>query len=233
VKKSLLKVDDVYLNYGKSSIVFGASLEVEKNKVISLLGRNGAGKSTLLKAVIGLVPVKSGSIIFDGHDITNEPPYKRSKIGIGYIPEGRRLFPKLTVKENLRVAAYATRDIDGIEMALELFPALRRYLKHKAGSLSGGEQQMLAIARGLIGKKKLLLLDEPLQGLAPSIVSDLLRSIVEIKKKCGILLVEQNVPKALEVSDKVYIMHEGKVVWSGEPSEDKKNKDVMDLLILK
>jgi branched-chain amino acid transport system ATP-binding protein len=228
----VLNVQDIHVYYGDSHILFEVSLEVKEREIVCLLGRNGAGKTTTLRSIIGLVPPKEGRIEFDGKDITHEPIFKRSKMGIGYVPEDRGLFPRLTVRENLNLAVFGTGDSNGLAKALNVFPVLEKYLNTPAGNLSGGEQQMLAIGRGLIGNKKLILLDECSQGLAPKIVRSISEALLKIKKETSILLVEQNVRFALNIADRVYIMRDGHIVFKGEPEEVRENKAIQDYLVV-
>jgi branched-chain amino acid transport system ATP-binding protein len=228
----LLEIRNVDISYGESRVVLNVSLNVANEEIVALLGRNGSGKSTLLKGIIGLNSVTNGSIKLDGKEITKTSVPNRSQMGVGYIPEGRGLFSTLTVMENLQVAAFATKSKHEIQTVLDLFPELRRYLEKNAMNISGGEQQMLAIARGLIGNKKILLVDEPLQGLAPFIVSRILAKMKEIKKSSSILLVEQNANKALEVADRVYIMKEGRILCETTPDEVFNDEKLQGLLAI-
>lgn len=230
--RPMLEVSNIHTFYGDSHILFGVALEVKENEIVALLGRNGVGKTTTLRSIMGLTPPKQGKILLNGKNITNEPIYKRSKIGIGYVPEDRGLFPGLTVYENLALAADGANTAGDYKNALRYFPELKKYLKNKAGRLSGGEQQMLAVGRALIGEKHLLILDEPSQGLAPKIVERFTRTIRDIKKETAILMVEQNSNLALEIADRVYIMRDGRIVFSGMPDEVLKNKEVQDYLVV-
>ena len=215
----MLEISKIHTFYGDSHILFGVSLNVKQHEVVALLGRNGVGKTTTLRSIMGLTPPKEGKITLNGNDITNEKIFKRAKIGIGYVPEDRGLFPGLTVNENLILAADGADVAGDYENALRFFPELKKYLKNKAGRLSGGEQQMLAVGRALIGKKHLLILDEPLQGLAPKIVERLTQAIKEIKKETAVLMVEQNTNLALDIADQVCLIETGKVVLKGTPEE--------------
>jgi branched-chain amino acid transport system ATP-binding protein len=228
----MLEVNEIHTYYRDSHILFGVSLKVKENEIVALLGRNGVGKTTTLRSIMGLTQPKQGKISLNGKDITNEPIYKRSKIGIGYVPEDRGLFPGLTVHENLALAADGANTAGDYKNALRYFPELKKYLKNRAGRLSGGEQQMLAVGRALIGEKHLLILDEPSQGLAPKIVERFTTTIREIKKETAILMVEQNSNLALEIADRVYIMRDGHIVFSGIPDEVLKNKEVQDYLVV-
>ena len=210
----VLRVDEIHTYYGESHILQGISLEV-KDGIITLLGRNGAGKTTTLKSIIGLTPPKKGKILFDGKEITGLQPFQIARRGLGYVPENREIFSTLTVLENLKIAM-ARRGRWTLERIFELLPILGERKAHRGKSLSGGEQQMLSIARALIGNTTLLLLDEPSEGLAPLIVkaiTDLIRSIRE--EGIFILLVEQSLEVAKKVSDYSYIMDEGRIIYSG------------------
>ena len=228
----MLEISKIHTFYGDSHILFGVSLNVKQHEVVALLGRNGVGKTTTLRSIMGLTPPKKGKITLNGNDITNEKIFKRAKIGIGYVPEDRGLFPGLTVNENLILAADGADVAGDYENALRFFPELKKYLKNKAGRLSGGEQQMLAVGRALIGKKHLLILDEPLQGLAPKIVERLTQAIKEIKKETAVLMVEQNTNLALDIADRVYNMRDGRIVFSGMPNEVRENKDIQAYLVV-
>jgi branched-chain amino acid transport system ATP-binding protein len=221
----MLQISDLSIYYGKSVALRGITLEVGDGEVVSLLGANGAGKSTTLRTISGLLSPKSGEILFMGEKISNLPPHKVVKKGISHCPEGRRIFPDLTVYENLvMMGAYLRSDKKEIAESLEnmytLFPRLKERRNQKGGTLSGGEQQMLAIGRALMSKPKLLLLDEPSLGLAPSAVQDLARRIREINELgVTVLLVEQNARMALAISDRAYILEVGKIVLMGRSSD--------------
>ena len=213
----MLTLENVHTYYGKSHILHGVSLEVRAGEVVGLLGRNGVGKSTTLKTIMGLVRPSEGSISFEGKPIAGAPPYKLARIGIGFVPEDRRIFKLLSVLENLRTGldrpeVTAERRDALLEKVYASFPILRERRNQAGGTLSGGEQQMLAIARAMMLEPRIILLDEPTEGLMPRMV-DQIRQIIEILHKEGvaILLVEQNVPMTLGVSDRVYIMEKGVV----------------------
>jgi branched-chain amino acid transport system ATP-binding protein len=214
---SLLEVNGICCFYGTAQALFDVSLEVGNNEVVCLLGRNGAGKTSTLRSILGIVRPKKGSISFEGKDITNEPVHERVKMGIGYVPDYRGIFSELSCLQNLKLATVGKRgDLDA---AFKYFPELRQHLHKKGRSLSGGEQRMCALGRALILNPKLILLDEPLGGLAPVIVNRLATSVRELKKERSILLVEENAQWALDLADRVYIMQEGKMVFGGTPQE--------------
>jgi branched-chain amino acid transport system ATP-binding protein len=213
----LVEVSQIAAFYGKSRVLDDVSFTVASGGTTVLVGRNGAGKTTTLRTIIGLVPPRSGSIHFNGSEITGHPPHRCFRLGLGYVPEGRQIFPHLTVGENLRVAeAPNTRGVWTHERIFEYFPILRERWNQMGLSLSGGEQQMLALARALVGDPKLLMLDEPSQGLAPKLVHDLKSIIIRLKNEgVTILLVEQNVRMALDVSDHVIVLSKGRVAFTG------------------
>ncbi len=213
----MLKVEEVHTHLGKFHILFGVSLEVRAGEVVGLLGRNGVGKSTTLKTIMGLVHPSSGRVEFQGKDVSRMPPHRLARHGLAYVPEDRRIFPKLTVLENLRVGM-DRRGVTGghkeelLAKVFRSFPRLQERRSQPGGTLSGGEQQMLAIARAMMLEPKLILLDEPTEGLMPRMVAEI-RGIIEALHREGvaILLVEQSVPLTLTVSDRVYIMEKGAV----------------------
>jgi branched-chain amino acid transport system ATP-binding protein len=221
----MLRLSDLNVYYGKSRALTGVTLEVREKEVVALLGANGAGKSTTLRTISGLVSARSGDILFLGQKINGVPPHKIVKGGISHCPEGRRIFPDLTVYENLvMMGAYLRSDKKGIMESLEniyvLFPRLKERRNQKGGTLSGGEQQMLAIGRALMSDPKLLLLDEPSLGLAPAAVLDLAKKIREIHGLgVTVLLVEQNAHMALGISDRAYVFEVGRIVLSGNAAE--------------
>ncbi|MBN2062048.1 MAG: ABC transporter ATP-binding protein [Deltaproteobacteria bacterium] len=228
VGKTLLSVKNITVHYGKALALDRVSLEVAEGAVVSIIGANGAGKSTIFKAISGLIPITSGEIVFNGQKIHHMEIGQIVKLGLVQIPEGRRLFPYLTVYSNLKLGASLRRDKDGInqdlDMVYEHFPILKRRLNQKAGTLSGGEQQMLAIARGLMAKPKLLLMDEPSLGLAPIMVDKLVPIIKFINKKgVSVLLVEQNIPLAFRVADRGYAIQVGRIVLEGDIHEFEMN----------
>src|SRR6478609_3238616 len=218
----MLKLDCVNISYGAIQAVREVSLEIPKGQVVTIIGANGAGKSTLLKSVVGLEPVVTGRVFLDGKDITSVPAHKRTKLGIALSPEGRGVFPDQTVQDNLLLGAYAVTDSTAqkIERSYKMFPRLRERQDQMAGTLSGGEQQMLAIARALMCDPKLLLLDEPSLGLAPIIIQDIFRTIRTLRETgLTILLVEQMANQALAVADFAYVLETGRITHQGKGSE--------------
>jgi urea transport system ATP-binding protein len=214
----MLKVDSLNQYYGGSHILRNVSLDAKLGEVTVVLGRNGVGKTTLLKSLMGVVPIKTGSIALDGHDITRDTPYQRVRRGIGYVPQGREIFARLTVEENLRMGL-ATRGA-AVQIPTELFdlfPVLKQMLQRRGGDLSGGQQQQLAIARALAAGPKLLILDEPTEGIQPSIIKDIGRVIRMLadRKTMAIVLVEQYVDFAAELADQYLVMERGEVIARG------------------
>ncbi len=232
----LLKLKDVTIHYETAEAVKGVTLEVPEGAVVGMIGANGAGKSTILKAVSGLVPITQGEINFKNKRIVGMATHEIVNLGVVYVPEGRRLFPHMTVLANLRLGAYLRKDKAAIESDIEdifrLFPRLKDRHLQKAGTMSGGEQEMLAICRGLMAKPKLLLLDEPSLGLSPLIVEELINIIRDINKNgISILLVEQNASLVTEVTHKGYVLEVGKVVLEGNISDLMANKQVQRAFI--
>ena len=216
----MLVVEKVDVAYGAVPVVHEASFEVRSEEIVSIVGANGAGKSSLLKAIAGSLRPRRGSIRFQGKEITRLSSPDVLRLGISYVPENRRLFTPLTVEENLEIGAFILRDNERIsrnmEFVFELFPRLHERRKQRSGTLSGGEQQMLAIGRGLMTNPKILMLDEPSQGLMPMLVTELLNSVVRLKEAgTTILLVEQNVQESLEIADRGYVIQTGRVVQEG------------------
>lgn len=233
----MLEIKNLNTGYEKKQVVFNVLLKVEQREIVSILGPNGSGKSTLLKAVCGLIPTWSGEINFNEKKINGNEPPENLKLGISFCPQGNRVFDELSVKENLEIGGYILKKDKAktrIDEVLEIFPALKERLKQDAGTLSGGEQQMLAVARALIPEPKLLLLDEPSLGLAPNLVKDMLEKFVEINKKLGIslLVVEQKVNAALRISDRVYSLKLGRLLFDGKPGELIGNKEKLKELFL-
>ena len=218
----LLELDEIYVHYGKIEAIRGISFEVDEGEIVTLIGANGAGKSTTLKTISGLRTVSRGEIRFNGQVITRMPGYKRVLAGIGQAPEGRGIFPGMTVAENLHMGAYARKDDSSNELAeaYDLFPRLKERKRQAGGTLSGGEQQMLAIGRALMTKPKVLLLDEPSMGLAPMLVNQIFEIIEEINRRgTTILLVEQNAQQALRIAHRAYVIETGRIVKSA-PAAD-------------
>ncbi len=225
----MLSVRELHVYYGDSHALQGVSLEVGPGEIVCLLGRNGAGKSTTLKGILGVVPPRSGRVFFNGVEITGRPVYESVRFGLALVPEDRRIFAGLSVQENLEVATLPARPGQNawtLERIYDTFPPLSRLKHRKGGNLSGGEQQMLAIARALVGNPLLLLLDEPCEGLAPVIVEELGRVITGIKQEIPILLSEQNARFALTLSDRGYVIDKGVIRFEGSRRELLENREV-------
>jgi len=225
---ALLEVEDIHTYYGDSYVLQGLSLHVEPGQVVAVLGRNGVGKTTLIRSIMGFTPARRGAVRFKGMEITHLPPYQIARMGIGLVPQGRRIFPSLDVRQHLTVAA---RPGDGSgwtpERVLGLFPALLERLRHRGKALSGGEQQMLASGRALVSNPDLLLMDEPSEGLAPLIMRGLGRTLGKLKADGhSILLVEQNLAFALTLADHVHVLSKGKIVYVSSPEELRRNEAV-------
>jgi len=221
---AMLEVKNIQVAYGKIIAVKDVSVIVNESEIVTLIGSNGAGKSTTLRTISGLIKPKSGEILFNGKRIDGLPGHEIVGMGICHSPEGRRIFPRMTVKENLELGAFLRSDKEAVnadmDRVLELFPRLKERIKQTAGTMSGGEQQMLAVSRALMGDPKLLLLDEPSMGLAPVLVELIFDTIVKIRKQgVTILLIEQNATAALEVADRAYVLESGKVKMSGSAKE--------------
>ncbi len=218
---ALLEVSEIHAHYGSIEALKGVSLEVGEGEVVTLIGSNGAGKSTTLRSISGLTPASSGTVVFEGEEITRVPAHDVVGLGIALSPEGRHVFPRMSVRENLDLGAYLRgREIrEDFDRVYELFPRLKEREKQKAGTMSGGEQQMLAIGRALMARPKLLMLDEPSMGIAPILVQRIYETITEINKSgVAILLVEQNANYALEISNRGYVLETGRIVLKGESS---------------
>ncbi len=231
----MLEVEGIHTFYGLSHILFGVSLKVEFREVVCLLGRNGAGKTTTMKSVIGIIPPKQGAIRYKGEEITGLAPYLLARKGISYVPDDRRIFADLTVGENIEIAEKKARGGEewNRERVYGLFPALKEIEHRRGGCLSGGEQKMLAIARALMGNPELLLLDEPFEGLAPSLVRILEEQIKKLKETgLTVLLAEQNVRSALKLSDRGYIIDDGHIRYQGSIEELKDNDEVRKKYLL-
>jgi len=221
---AMLEVKNIQVAYGKIIAVKDVSVTVNQGEIVTLIGSNGAGKSTTLRTISGLIKPKSGEITFNGKRIDGMPGHDIVSLGICHSPEGRRIFPRMTVKENLELGAFLRNDKAAVnadmDRVLDLFPRLKERIKQTAGTMSGGEQQMLAVSRALMGDPKLLLLDEPSMGLAPVLVELIFDTIVKIRKQgITILLIEQNATAALEVADRAYVLESGKVKMSGSAKE--------------
>jgi len=225
----MLDVQGIHTYYGKSHVIHGVSFKVGAGEIVGILGRNGVGKTTTLRSIIGLNPPKEGKIIFNGIDITQIPAYKRVRLGMSLVPQGRHLFPELSVYENLETGVVKGRlSRDVLEYVLNILPALKERLKQRAGTLSGGEQQMLAIGRALVSRPKIILMDEPFEGLMPIMVLKLIEVIKQINKMgVSILIVEQRVKTALDVSKRILLMENGMIRWEGVPEELSKNPEVL------
>jgi len=220
VSELLLEVSGLHTNYGKITILRDVSLTVGEGELVALLGLNGAGKTTTIRSILGLTPPRSGSIRYEGRSIAGWPAYKIARLGVGYVPEGRRMFKELTTLENLQLAENGRKGDWTIERVLEHLPKLAELSSRKAGRLSGGEQEMLAIGRALVANPRLLLVDEPSQGLAPLIVEDVYAILSELRARgTSILLVEQNALLALKVAHRAYVLDSGRVVYSGDARE--------------
>ncbi len=223
----MLEVRDIHTYYGDSHILQGVSLSMARGQVVGILGRNGMGKTTLIRSIIGFTTPRRGRVVFKERDITAWPSNRAVGLGLGLVPQGRRVFPSLTVMENLAVAVKENGGRWTVQRVLELFPRLRERGSHRAGKLSGGEQQMLAIARALMTNPELLLMDEPTEGLAPLLVREVGRVIENLKAEgLSILLVEQNLPLALRVADHVHVLSRGRVVHSSAPDALWQNEEI-------
>jgi urea transport system ATP-binding protein len=218
-----LQIEGVHVAYGRTEVIFGVSLDVPANSLVCLMGRNGVGKTTLLNALMGILPLKAGHIRFDGRDIAKLPSHERARAGIGYVPQGHQVFPHLSAKENLEVvwAPSEQERKTAIAEALDLFPALRKFYDRPAGLLSGGQAQQLAIARALVTRPKLLVLDEPTEGIQPSIILEIEDAIAELHRSTGmaILLVEQYVEFALRLAQQYAVMEGGLIVHAGDTKD--------------
>jgi branched-chain amino acid transport system ATP-binding protein len=230
--RMMLRVDDLHAAYGDIGVLKGISLEIYPGEIVCLLGANGAGKSTLLKLISGVLHPSRGKVLFQDQEITRYSPHKIVRMGLSHVPEGRQIFSRLTVMQNLLLGGYPRKGKKAeaqelSEFIFNLFPILRERLKQKAGTLSGGEQQMLAISRGLMSRPRLLLLDEPSLGLAPLIVEEIFRVIKDLRSRgISILLVEQNVMGALNIADRGYIMEIGKIATHGKAADMRGNDEV-------
>lgn len=227
---AMLEAIDVHTYYGDSHILHGLSLKVHKGKLVAILGRNGMGKTTFLRSVMGLTPAREGKITFGDIEITHKQAYKIAQMGISLVPQGRHIFKSLTVNENLSIAKKVNKkksNVFSLSEVYQLFPRLAERKANRGNQLSGGEQQMLAIGRALIGNPELLLLDEPSEGLAPLLIREITKKIKELKALgISMLLTEQNIASALELADYVYIISKGKIVYESVPEELRDNEDI-------
>jgi len=225
---AILEVQDIHTYYGDAYVLQGLSLKLEQGQILGLLGRNGVGKTTLVNSICGFVPPRRGKIVFKGGDITTIPSFETVRSGMGLVPQGRRVFPTLSVEENLLVAErHAERHGWNLERVYNMFPRLRERRTQRAKTLSGGEQQMLAIGRGLMTNPDCLIMDEPSEGLAPIIIQGVWEAIAKLKQEgMSILLVEQNASLALKLVDYVHVMSKGQVVYSARPDELKANEQI-------
>ena len=220
----MLNVQDLYVNYGMIQAVQGVSFEVNKGEIVALIGANGAGKTSILHTVTGIIQAKSGSVSFENNDITRKPAHKIVAMGMAHVPEGRRVFSQLTVLENLKLGAYTRKDSKEIEKDIkniyERFPRLEERKSQLAGTLSGGEQQMLAMGRALMSKPSLIVMDEPSMGLSPLYVNEILKLIEDIHNSgTTVLLIEQNAKKALSIADRAYVLETGNITLSGKAND--------------
>lgn len=225
---SLLEVQDIHTYYGDSYVLKGVDLKVERGTVMAVLGRNGVGKTTLIRSIMGLTPPRKGKILYQSKDITHLPTFRIARIGIGLVPQGRRIFSSLSTKENMAVATRSRGESGwSMEQVLMRFPILKSRLETRGIKLSGGEQQMLAFGRALMGNADLLLLDEPTEGLAPLLVAEIGELIKELKEHgISMLLIEQNLPFVLKIADWAYIMSKGVIVYESGPKELQENAEV-------
>lgn len=224
MESPMLKLENIDLSYGEARVLLGVSLEVHQGEIVALLGSNGAGKSSTLKAIAGLEPVSAGTVTFDGRDVTNRPSADLVALGLSHTPEGRRLFPRMSVEENLMLGA--RKGVKTVKMrellaqSFEMFPVLKERRKQLAGLMSGGEQQQCSIARALMSEPRFVLMDEPSLGLAPQIIADVFRVIRQIREAgVTVLLVEQNMVQSLAIADRAYVLERGEITLSGNAKE--------------
>ena len=233
----ILKVSNIETYYGPIMAIRGVSFDVPKGGIVTILGANGAGKTTVLKTVSGVMDPQKGNVVFEGHEIQRQDPDKVMRLGISHVPEGREVFPFLSVRENLRMGAYTRRDADEVAQDLEAvfgyFPVLRERADQRVGSLSGGEQQMLAISRALMARPRLMLLDEPSLGLSPKLVKDIVEIVVRINRELGvtILLVEQNANMALQTADYGYVLEVGRIVMADTCARLLQKEDIKEFYL--
>jgi branched-chain amino acid transport system ATP-binding protein len=234
---AILKVTNIETYYGPIMAIRGVSFEVPRGGIVTILGANGAGKTTVLKTICGVMDPQKGSVVFEGREIQRMDPDKVMRLGVSHVPEGREVFPFLSVRENLRMGAYTRRDADGVAHDLEAvfgyFPVLRERADQRAGSLSGGEQQMLAISRALMARPRLMLLDEPSLGLSPKLVKDIFDIVVRINRELGvtILLVEQNANMALQTADFGYVLEVGRIVMADTCARLMEKEDIKEFYL--
>ncbi len=231
MSQAVLQVENLETGYGEVQILWGVNIQAQKGKLTTIVGSNGSGKTTLLRAITGVIPAWKGRIIFNGEDITKLPAYKRTDMGLVMVPEGRMLFPEMTVYENLEMGAFNKRARakikESLDFVLTLFPRLKERLNQKAGTMSGGEQQMVALGRGLMACPELLMLDEPSLGLAPKLVIEVFETIKKLRDEgITMLLVEQNVHLSLMLTDWAYVMAEGRVVMEGTGKQLEESDEV-------
>ena len=230
----MLKVENLQSGYGSMQVLWGLDIEVKEGTITSLLGPNGAGKSTLLWTIFGDVKIKGGKVLFDGRDVTGFPPHRKVDLGLTLVPEGKHLFTEMTVYENLIMGAYRKEAQDlrneNLDLVYSIFPILEERKEQEAGSLSGGQQQMVTVGRALMTRPRMIMLDEPSQGLAPKLVQEMFDAIGKLKDEVGltILLVEQNAAASLDAADYVYVMHEGIIKAEGSPEEIKKSDEIRE-----
>jgi branched-chain amino acid transport system ATP-binding protein len=233
----ILEVKEINTFYGTSHILFDVSLTVDRGEIVCLLGRNGAGKTTTMRSIMGLTPPKSGSVQFHGEEMRRRPPHHIAQKGMGYVPDNRLIFPDLTVRQNLEIAYKVPKDFDGdpwtIDRIYQLFPILAERERQDGGTLSGGEQQMLTLGRTLMGNPDLLLLDEPVEGLAPLVVKDLGRQILKLKALGQtILFSEQNIKFASMTSDRAYVIDKGRIRYQGSIEELRTNREIKEKYLM-
>lgn len=230
---ALLQVRGLDTAYGNSQALFGLDLDVESGEVVALLGRNGAGKTTTLASIMGMLAPRAGSIKFDGRELIGREPYEANRAGLGYVPEDCRLFRGLTVAENLETARRPVPNGWDVERVTALFPDVGRFMARPSGMLSGGQQRMVAIARTLMGNPRLLLLDEPSEGLAPLVISAILQRLASLKKTgATVLIAEQNLRFATELADRIYIIEKGEIRYHGTPAELTRSADVRERYLM-